>query len=707
MRAEATRANRLPDIPALDGLRALSVIAVLIYHGGAGWLPGGFLGVEVFFVISGYLITALLLAEYTAEGSIDLKRFWLGRARRLLPAVFVVLIATSTFAVVFLPEEVAGLRADVGAALGYVTNWYLIFADQSYFEAMGRPSLLQHLWSLAIEEQFYLIWPVLLWAGLSLWGGVRERYKLFFAIAGLIAASTVVMALLYEPGQDPSRLYYGTDTRAAALLIGAALAFVCHPYQLHKDVSYRFANTTTSRHSGVRAVLAGARYEIARLGALTALVVLALTVSEQGAFLYRGGFALVSVVSAVLIATLVYPRGGPLQTLFSSPAVRWVGRRSYGIYLWHWPIFMVSRPGMDIGLTGAPAFAVRLMVTLVAADLCYRLVERPVRRGALGRAWRRMREESGDRRRTLQAGFGGGAAACVAVCSVLGLQMALAKEPQKPRALSQSSVQTADEIESTDSSKADSSKADGSKEAPTAADTADREGSRDGQDARDSRRSRAVDDRPAGEIQSHVSDDRPATRVPAEGSGSTAPERTDGGGGHPAPSRAPSGEEPASEGISSVTAVGDSVLVGAANSLDRRLSSAGMELGADASVGMQSTTAIGKLEALSSQGKLGEAVVIHIGNNGTVSGAQFERMMEATAEAEKVVVVTDKVPRSWEEPNNRVLRTGATDHPEAVLADWHAVSDGERGYFYSDGIHLTPEGQKAYSQLISSRITSE
>src|SRR5215203_2371859 len=217
---------RLPYLPGLDGLCALAVIAVLLYHARLGWIPGGFLGVEVFFVISGYLITALLLAELRERGRIDLKAFWMRRARRLLPALYLLLIVTLAFAVVFLPGEVAGLRNDAIAAFGYATNWYLLAGQESYFEAIGRPSLLVHLWSLAVEEQFYLLWPPLFALGMGVGAvGFRRRRLIFLLLAGA-AASAALMAILYGPGVDPSRLHYGTDTRATGLLVGAALAFV-------------------------------------------------------------------------------------------------------------------------------------------------------------------------------------------------------------------------------------------------------------------------------------------------------------------------------------------------------------------------------------------------------------------------------------------------------------------------------------------------
>src|SRR5215212_6034363 len=226
---------RLSYSPGLDGLRAIAVMAVLLYHADLSWIPGGFLGVEVFFVISGYLISALLLAEWHQKGTINLKDFWLRRARRLLPALYVLLVVTMTFAVVFLPGEVAGLRADVIAALGYVTNWFLIFGKESYFESVGRPSVLQHLWSLAVEEQFYLIWPIVLAVGLGL-GTVWRRKRLVLTVAVVgAAASAVTMALMYTPGVDPSRIYFGTDTRATGLLCGAALAFLWSPGDKHRS----------------------------------------------------------------------------------------------------------------------------------------------------------------------------------------------------------------------------------------------------------------------------------------------------------------------------------------------------------------------------------------------------------------------------------------------------------------------------------------
>src|SRR5918993_162711 len=378
----------LPYMPGLDGLRALAVIAVLLYHGGLTWIPGGFLGVEVFFVLSGYLITALLLALY------------------------LVLVVTLAYAVVFLPGEVAGLRGDVFAALGYVTNWYLIFGHESYFEAIGRPSLLKHLWSLAVEEQFYIFWPLVFWLGVSI-GATRWRTRqVLMAALGGAAISVVLMALLFVPGVDPSRLYFGTDTRATGLLVGAALAVVWTPEP--RRTRSRVPSRPTAWGFGLERIWGRLRrrwgwtapvlLDVLGFAALGTLVFLCLRLGEFDPPLYRGGLASVSLATAALIMALTHPQTRIGSALLGCWLLRWIGLRSYGIYLWHWPVFMVTRPQLDVPLDGWPLLALRLAVTILLADLSYRFVETPIRRGALGRAWKALREAQGARRWWLGAG---------------------------------------------------------------------------------------------------------------------------------------------------------------------------------------------------------------------------------------------------------------------------------------------------------------
>ncbi len=432
---------RLPYLPGIDGLRALAVIAVLLYHAQLHWLPGGFLGVDIFFVISGYLITSLLLAEWRQRGRIDLKAFWLGRARRLLPALYLLLAVTLAFAVVFLPGEVARLRSEALAAFGYVTNWYLVLGQQSYFETIGRPSLLQHLWSLAVEEQFYLLWPLLITT--AFWGAVGimrwRSHRVLIAVILGAASSALLMATLYRPDVDPSRIYYGTDTRATALLIGAALAFMWAPGQSlwkpgQSQLPTRWASPLLLDAVG--------------LAALGGLAFFCLWLDEAQAFLFWGGFALVALTTAVLIMVVVHPLTHLVSGLLEWRPLRWVGLRSYSIYLWHWPVFMVTRPELDVPISGLPLLALQLGATVVLADLSYRFVETPIRRGALGRAWRALREARGARRRRLGAGWAGTVGIGVAFCVVLGLALAQAQPPDPPSYLSGEVIHTGASVSS-------------------------------------------------------------------------------------------------------------------------------------------------------------------------------------------------------------------------------------------------------------------
>ncbi len=344
--------------PGLDGLRALAVIGVFVYHSRIDWLPGGFLGVDLFFVLSGYLITSLLLVEWEARNRIDLRRFWLRRARRLLPALVVVVLAALVLSAIFARQDLAHTRSDAVSSLLYYTNWHLIVANHSYFVRMGNPSLLQHLWSLAVEEQFYVIWPLLLVPGLVLVG--RKRLPML-VIAG-IAASATLMWLLYNPYSDPSRVYYGTDTRAFLLLMGILLALVWPAIE---------------RLRGALPLL-----ELFGVAALVGTVLLFRQMQDFNPTLYRGGDLAAAFCFVVLIAAVAHPRTGIGQALGVAP-LRWVGERSYGIYLWHLPIILLVA---GVNVRSSPGVVVaEAAVVLAAAALSYRYVEEPIRSGRLQR----------------------------------------------------------------------------------------------------------------------------------------------------------------------------------------------------------------------------------------------------------------------------------------------------------------------------------
>jgi peptidoglycan/LPS O-acetylase OafA/YrhL len=364
--------------PALDGLRALAVGAVIAYHLGAGWARGGFLGVDAFFVLSGYLITSLLLTEWGRHGGISLPRFWVRRARRLLPALFVVLGAIALYAVVLAPShQLRTLRADGLASLFYFANWHFVLSGQSYFDLFTVPSPMRHLWSLAIEEQFYLVWPLVVLGCLRLGRGSRKPLAAV-CVAG-IAASVAVMAVLYEP-IDPSRAYYGTDARAHTLLVGAVLAMLLARHRAGSDAGVESGRRTR------RGRRAAAGLQVIGIVAAAGCVWAWARVSDQGSGLYRGGSLAFAVAVAAVIASAVQPGRGPLRAALSVPVLCWLGRISYGLYLWHWPAIVVLTEDRT-GLSGAALTMARLATTLGAATLSFYLVEQPIRRGAL-RGWR-------------------------------------------------------------------------------------------------------------------------------------------------------------------------------------------------------------------------------------------------------------------------------------------------------------------------------
>ncbi len=615
----------LGRLSGLDGLRAIAVIAVLLYHDGR--LSGGFLGVDVFFVISGFLITALLLNEWRATGHIDVKRFWLRRARRLLPALFLLLGAVLLFVVAFVPDEVARLRTDVVAAFGYVTNWYLILANQSYFEEIGRPSPLRHLWSLAVEEQFYLFWPLVLSAGLLL---LRKRLTLV-AVGVVTALSIAWMAYLYVPFADPSRVYYGTDTRVFALLIGAGLAFIWIDRP-------RWQNVEGKRDSW-RDRMPSERV-IADVVAITALAVVfaffALT-DDSSPFLYMGGFALLAIATAFLIAGVVHPAGhlGPL--ILDLAPMRWLGERSYSLYLWHWPVYMFTRPEVDVPIRGWENSVLRLGLSILLAEISYRFVENPIRHGAIGAIWRNWRAlPSRDRRGARRVLAPMGLVLLVAIIG-FGAQVALASPPPVPDYLQQQSIDLVGGYPVTHPN--------------------------------------------PGAASSH----RPGTPTATRTRTPTAvPTPIPGVGGSGAPA-APS------------LALGDSVMLGAAHQLVADIP--GLEV--DAAISRHWFQGINIVTQRAAAGDLPHVVIIDLGNNDHIYGRDFDAMMRAIGPGRVALFVTLRLPRDYEVANNATLADGVSRWSNAYLSDWFGASDTHPEYFYADGMHLQPSGRAAFAALIA------
>ena len=362
-------------IPAIDGLRALAVVAVVLYHLGINWIPGGFLGVDLFFVISGYVITRLILDSIESANGLDIREFYAARARRLFPGLLVMIIVTCVVMALFAPDSIRRFISDLPFVLSGTNNWHLVALHQDYFQAIGRPPLLQHTWSLAVEFQFYLIWPIIL---LIVWRRFGKRVVRRAAL--LIATFSGTALFLFSLQADNatagriSHIYFGTDTHSLGLFLGSALAVSWIPRNLTKEISQRAQDFIDG---------------IGVFGFIGLLCIF-LFIDETNATLYQIAFPLAGLFGCATIVSLVHP-ASRFSPILSNRIFLWIGQRSYGIYLWHWVVFQVTRPGAD--LTGS-LFALnvaRVLLVLILADISLRAIEIPIRRGVVQNWFRGMK----------------------------------------------------------------------------------------------------------------------------------------------------------------------------------------------------------------------------------------------------------------------------------------------------------------------------
>ena len=691
-------------LPGLDGLRAIAVIGVLLYHAGVNWIPGGFLGVDLFFVISGFLITSLLLAEADDLGRISLKRFYGRRARRLLPALAVMLAVVATFMAIFFRGDLGQARGDVVAAAGYFSNWWYLLHHRSYFVAAGRPSPFQHLWSLAVEEQFYLVWPLVLIALL----GFRARLRWIVAVA-LVGAlgSAFWMRTLAVRGNvpfdtDSSRLYYGTDTHASALLLGAATAAVMAAVASRRTVT----------------LPAVARHAIDVVG-VAGLLSLGWSMHAVGYYmpaLYRGGFLVFAAVAAIVVAIASAP-GGWLGRVLDVPPMRWIGLRSYGFYLWHWPVFVYTRPGLDWPLHGGVALGVRLAIVVVLTELSYRFVEVPLRRHGVVAVARGVRSRFARNVRLSPAPVPAATRSRWAwrvVAPVLGAVLGVVGVVAATTFVSTRVSQGGQSGQGGQGSQGQSASR------PVAAGGAvGKNAGRGGPDPS------AGSAGPAGVLPAAPAVSNSAAPSPAvlssaasssaaqaptltgERSPSTSPAPAGAGQvvarptarpTHPAvakgyptvPPPIPSGAPPA------ITAVGDSVMLDAATAL--KAACPGTEV--YAVVGWQAKAVFGELNALAAAGHLGAQVVIETGTNGIVSPKELDAELTMLADRQRVIVINDHMDRPWEPPNNAMFPAVVKAHANAVLVNWDAAANTHPDWLSTDGVHLKVAGRGPYAQLI-------
>ncbi|MEN9804168.1 MAG: hypothetical protein RIS41_1015 [Actinomycetota bacterium] len=636
--------SRVPYLPGLDGLRALAVLAVIVYHANAAWLPGGFLGVEVFFVISGYLITLLLVAEHERTDAVSLRDFWARRARRLLPALFAMMGLLVVWSAFFERDALGALRGDVIAGVLYGSNWFQVWTGAGY-TAVNDFAPLRHLWSLAVEEQFYVIWPVVMLIILRAGRDRLPRVAMWFV--GVAFTIAVAVALLMPSGpigtciETPEAywsiadrcvnkvdtLYLSTPTRATGLLLGAALALVWRPFALLRGP---MRNKGKSLDPLALVGLAG----LALLAWNTKILKLK---GEEGLhadpLLFRGGLVLTGLFTLMVIAAVAHQRAFSGRVL-GNPVLRVIGERSYGLYLYHWPVFQALRHESGVALK-VHEFVGAMLVTVAITEISYRYVELPIReqrfRESMGAL---LRSGPGALRRRGTFGLLTATIVAVPAFSVASL----ASADLKPNTV-QASLNEAEGV--------------------------------------------VID------VLDEVGADTTLSNPTTPSEGSTAP----------AESTTTTVFVPP---FYEVFAIGDSVMKGAAPELASR------GIVVDAEENRQGKLAAEIFVQLRDLGVGMNSAVVHVGTNGPMSTETLDLMMSALSEVPRVVVLTGRGNREWIEPNNSRIRALPERYSNVVVLDWQLVAELCSGEcFTGDGIHLDRDGSVFYADEIEKALAAD
>ena len=632
-------------IPALDGLRTLAVVAVVLYHLNLTWAQGGLLGVTIFFVLSGYLITRLLLNEVAKTGRIDLKSFWIRRIRRLVPAVVTVVVVTCALCTVFNHVMLTKMRPDILPSLLFFNNWWQIAQDVSYFNALGDPSPLTHFWSLAIEEQFYLVWPPLLLAMVSMHVSKPNTRRV---VLGLAAVSAIAMMVLYNPAADPSRVYYGTDTRVFSLLLGAWMAFIpdrdlaparlVHHLGLDRLVgSGKRGKGNVGEHgkdggdtteaapapSGALARFWSSSASIDLLGIVGLVGLAAMVAFTNGytAFQYRGGTLLCSVLTLMVIAACVQPQGLVARALAAEP-LAWIGKRSYSIYLWHYPLLLLMNPVANINDTPWWQYILQVLLVVAVAECSYRFVEEPFRKGAFGRTVSEFRDGT-----TTPADWARVHIPACAVCAVV-LAVALGGLVFVP-------------------------------------DTS------------------ALSGEGAEVLNKEAKNAKPQDQKAADDT-----DKDDDG---------------FPDGAYDLLMIGDSVSLRAVDAFDGVFPHSHI----DAEKGRQFDVGRETFEGYIQQNLAGKIVVFALGTNGLVTDAQIDAIMADAGDQRIVVFVNTRSPQPWVGATNQAIANAATRYKNVRVIDWFGYSANRNDLFDGDGTHLSNTGVTEYLKLIHDSVKKD
>lgn len=618
-------------ITGFDGIRTLAVLGVIIYHLAPSTLQGGYLGVPIFFVVSGYLITYLLIQEWDRTHTIDIWGFYGRRLKRLYPALVTMILATTAYITLFQRELLVNIRRTVLTNLIYGYNWFEINHGQSYFDRFSGESPFTHLWSLSIEGQFYLVWPLVVLALLLF---VKKQGRALVILLAAAVASAVAMALLYNP-QNTNRVYYGTDTRMFAILIGAAMAFVWPAHRLSADV--------TRAHRLVMDGLGGA--------SLLALIYLFFNMNGQAASTYRGGMFWFTVLSGILVGTVAHP-GSDMNRILSNPVFSYVGQRSYGIYLYQFPVMIFYESRVNIG--NHPLFnaLVEVALIMVATELSYRWIERPLRHYHYGRFTHDVVAffKQPDAHR-LASSLGVIGALLFGLTAVGFMQQPAAA---KPTALQQTITQrqAAAKKKNTEAAKKQKALA---------------------KEASKRKHDKAV----AFSKLSKTDQDTAKTY------GLTP-------------------EEVVTSKQTPLTAIGDSVLLDDSGDLQKVFPGAIV----DGKVGRQAADVKDVVTSLGQQGQLAKNVLVNIGTNGYITPEQAKDIVEAIGPNHEIFWVTAHVPtREWQNSVNRRIQKTADAYKNVHIVDWYSTAKGKDKWFVSDHVHPNNRGNRHYTSLIAKAVT--